>query len=152
MVTFLPPIEFICGIFFKKFYRSEKIAAQGILKYIHITLDSGGVIKAFHVIFNCPNCFTHITIHLDDFHLIQAHFGVIGSYAVWSRFKNIIYQLELCQPGTMKALPKWKHYIQPRMIYESFAETISKTFTEKYVPYNIRKNQCTEYWWLYSPW
>lgn len=97
LVTYLPPIESICDIFFKKFYKSEKTAAQGIMKYIHITLDFGVVIKAFHVIWNSPNCFTHITTHLGDFHSIQAHFSVIGSYVVWSRFKNIIYQFELCQ-------------------------------------------------------
>ena len=82
MVTYLPSIESIRGIFFKKFYRSEKTAAQGIMKYIHITLDSGVVIKAFHVIWNSSNCFTHITIHLGDFHSIQAFFGVIGSYVI----------------------------------------------------------------------
>ena len=82
LMMYLPPIQSICSIFFKKFYRSEKTAAQGIMKYIHITLDSGGVIKAFHVIWNSPNCFTHITTHLGDFHSIQAHFGVIESYVV----------------------------------------------------------------------
>ena len=38
MLTYLPPIGSICGIFLKKFYRSEEIVAQGVKKYILLLL------------------------------------------------------------------------------------------------------------------
>ena len=53
---------------------------------------------------------------------MQALFGVIGSYVSGSGFEDIIYQLGLCQPGTMKALLKGKHYNQALMIHEAYAE------------------------------
>ena len=49
----------------------------------------------------------HVMILLGDF---QAHFGLIGSYGDGSRFEDIIYQFEFCQPHTMKALIKGKRY------------------------------------------
>ena len=74
---------------------------------------------------------------MGDFHSMQALFGVIGSYVSGSGFEDIIYQLGLCQPGTMKALLKGKHYNQAWMIHEAYAEALSRIFLGKYVPSNL---------------
>ena len=107
VMTYLPPIETPItnyGTLFEMFYRSEKMAAQGNMKYTHITLDCGAAMKAYHVLWNNPDRFKHIIIHLGDFHTMQAHFGAIGSYVSGSGFEDIIYQLGLCQPGTKTQL------------------------------------------------
>ena len=96
--------------------------------------------KAYHVLWNHPDHFKHIIIHLGDFHTMQAYFGAIGSYVSGSGFEDIIYQLGLCQPGTMKALLKGKHYNQAWMIHEFFAEAISRMFIEDYVPQQLLEN------------
>ena len=103
------------------------------MKYTHITLDCGAAIKAYHVLWNNPGEFKDIIIHLGDFHSMQAMFGVIGSYVSGSGFEDIVYQLGLCQPGTMKALIKGKHYNQAWMVHESFSEAVSRLFLEKYI-------------------
>ena len=143
VMTYLPPIETPItdyGSLFEMFYRSEKMAAQGNMKYTHITLDCGAAMKAYHVLWNNPDRFKHIIIHLGDFHTMQAYFGAIGSYVSGSGFEDIIYQLGLCQPGTMKALLKGKHYNQAWMIHEFFAEAISRMFIEDYVPQQLLEN------------
>ena len=63
---------------------------------------------------------------MGDFHSMQALFGVIGSHVSGSGFEDIIYQLGLYQPGTMKALLKGKHYNQAWMIHEAYAGGIVK--------------------------
>ena len=115
VTTYLPPTETPItkyGTLFELFYRSEKMAKQSNMKYTCITLDCGAAIKAYHVLWDNPDCFKHIIIHLGDFHSMQALFGVIGSYVSGSGFEDIIYQLGLCQPGTVKALLKGKHHNQ----------------------------------------
>ena len=54
------------------------------MKYTHIVLDCGAAIKAYHVLWNNPDRFKNIVIHLGDFHTMQAFFGVIGLYRMLS--------------------------------------------------------------------
>ena len=93
VLTYLPPIEFPIsdyGTLFEMFHRSEKMAEQANMKYTHITLDCGAAIKAYHILFNNPERFKHIVLHLGDFHAMQAFFGAIGSYVSVSGFEDII--------------------------------------------------------------
>ena len=110
------------------------------MQYTHITLDCGAAIKAYHVLFNNPDRFKHIILHLGDFHTMQAFFGTVGSYISGSGFEDIIFQLGLCQPGSMNALIKGKHYNQAWLIHESFAEALSRIFIGKYVEQSFVEN------------
>ena len=71
---------------------------------------------------------------------MQAFFGAIGLYVSGSGFEDIIFQLGLCQPGSMNALIKGKHYNQAWLIHESFAEALSRMFIEKYVEKSLVEN------------
>ena len=140
IMTYLPPIETPIteyGTIYEMFERSEKMSKQGNMKYTHIVLDCGAAIKAYHVLWNNADRFKNIIIHLGDFHTMQAIFGVLGSFISGSGFEDIVYQLGLCQPGTMKALIKGKHYNQAWMIHESLAEAISRLFIDKFIPSSL---------------
>ena len=60
------------GTYFEMFFRSEKLAAQSNMKYTRIVLDCGAPIKAYHALWNNPDRFKNIVIHLGDFHTMQA--------------------------------------------------------------------------------
>ena len=75
---------------------------------------------------------------------MQAFFGVIGLYISGSGFEDVIFQLGLCQPGSMTALIKGKHYNQAWLIHESFAEALSRMFIEKYISTDVIENINTE--------
>ena len=148
VMTYLPPIETPIteyGTLFEMFLRSEELAKQCNMKYTHITLDCGAAIKAYHVLWNNPDRFKNVILHLGDFHSMQALFGVIGSYVSGSGFEDVVYQLGLCQPGTMKALLMGKHYNQAWMIHEAFSEAISRIFIEKFIPSNLLKFADTQH-------
>ena len=51
-----------------------------------------------------------------------------------SGFEDIVYQLGLCQPGSMNALIKGKHYNQAWLIHEMFAEAIVRLFIGFHFP------------------
>ena len=65
---------------------------------------------------------------------MQAFFDGIGRFVSYSGFEDIVYQLGLCQPGSMHALINGKHYNQAWMIHELFAEAIVRIFLEEYLP------------------
>ena len=72
------------------------MAKEGNMKYTHITMDCGAAIKAYHVLWNNPERFGKIILHLGGFHFMQAFFGVIGTFVQGSGFEDIVYQLGLC--------------------------------------------------------
>ena len=52
---------------------------------------------------------------------MQAFFDVIGRFVSSSGFEDIIYQLGLCQPGSMHAMIKGKHYNQAFEYFPTFS-------------------------------
>ena len=65
------------------------------MTYAHITLDVGEAIKAYHVIWNDPDLWKNVIIHLGDFHCFMAFFGVVGRdlTPVWSMHNRILKML-----------------------------------------------------------
>ena len=74
------------------------------MKYMHIILDVGAAIKAFHGVWNNLQAWSDIIIHQSDFHAMMAFFGIIGSFIKGSGFEEIIFQLGLCTSGSIKSL------------------------------------------------
>ena len=137
VLTYLPPIEKPItdyGCLFEILNRAERLSTEANMKYVHIIMDCGAAMKMCHVLWNNPEKYSNVIIHLGDFHFMQAFFDVIGRFASCSGFEDIVYQLGLCQPGSMNAMIKGKHYNQAWMIHEMFAEAIVRLFLEIYLP------------------
>ena len=137
VMTYLPPIEKPItdyGTLFEILLRAERLSEEANMKYLHIIMDCGAAMKMFHVIWNNPEKYSKVLIHLGDFHCMQAFFGVIGQYVTGSGFEDIVYQLGLCQPGSMNALIKGKHYNQAWLIHETFSEAVVRIFIETHLP------------------
>ena len=137
VLTYLPPIERPItdyGTLFEVLKRAERLSAEANMKYVHVIMDCGAAMKMFHVLFNNPEKYSNVIVHLGDFHFMQAFFDVIGRFISCSGFEDIVYQLGLCQPGSMNAMIKGKHYNQAWLIHEMFAEAIVRIFMEKHLP------------------
>ena len=104
-LTYLPLIQNPItkyAAFFETFRQSRELARKANMKYTYITLDVGAAIKAYHVIWNNPNLWSDIIIHLGDFHAINAYFGAIGTFVSGSGFEDILLQAGLCSAVDMK--------------------------------------------------
>ena len=115
------------------FCQSRELARKANMKYTHITLDVGAAIKAYHVIWNNPNLWSDIIIHLGDFHAINAYFGAIGTFVSGSGFEDILFQARLCSAGSLNGVLSGKHN-RCWLLHESFSEALIRLFQEQYVP------------------
>lgn len=83
-MTYVPPVQIPMtnyGTQTKVFQKSNKLAMQANMKYTYIIIDVGAAIKAYHLIWNKPEKWKRVIIHLDNFHGSMAFFGVIGKFA-----------------------------------------------------------------------
>ena len=116
------------------FRQSRELVRKANMKYTHITLDVGAAIKAYHVIWNNPNLWSDVIIHLGDFHAINAYFGAIGTFVSGSGFEDILFQAGLCSAGSLNGLLSGKHYNCCWLLHESFSEALIRLFQGQYVP------------------
>lgn len=131
VITFLPPIispitEYPTVLECIK--QSQLMAAQVNMKYAHITVDVGAAAKFYHVIWNSPEEFHNVIIHLGDMHAIMEFFGTIGKFISGSGFEEVVYQAGLCTSGTIKGVLCGKHYNRSWTIHETFSEALHRLF------------------------
>lgn len=67
-------------------------------------MDVGAASKFYHIVWNNPEKFKQVVIHLGDFHGMMEFFGVIGKIIQGSGFEEIVYQAELCTSGGIKGV------------------------------------------------
>ena len=136
-MTYLPPISSPIteySTIIEMFHQSRKLAKQSNMSYTHITLDVGAAIKAFHVIWNKPDEWSDIIIHLGDFHAMMAFFGVIGRFVESSGFEDVMFQAGLCSSGSIAGVMSGKHYNRCWLVHEVFSEALERLFIEQYLP------------------
>ena len=135
ILTFLPPIlQSITdySIIAECINQSQKLAKSANMTYAHITIDGGAASKFYHVIWNNPEEFKNVIIHLGDFHGLQEFFAYWqNSSGKWFRGDCLrirslhVWRAEGCFSG--------KHYNRSWLTHECFAEAIERLFVEALV-------------------
>lgn len=100
----------------------------------HISFDVGAAMKAFHVVWNDPDAWSDIIIHLGDFQAMVAFFGMIGKLVTGSGFEDVLFQAGLCSSGSISGVMSGKHYNRCWTVHEAFAEALERLFIERFMP------------------
>ena len=83
---------------------------------------------------NNPNTWSDIVIHLGDFHAMMTFFGVIGRFVEGSGFEDVIFQSGLCSSGSLSGVINGRHYNRCWLVHEAFSEALERLFLEQYLP------------------
>ena len=67
-------------------------AKRANIPYINMTLNVGGPLKAYKVLWNFQDEFKSIFIHLGDFHFMKECFNFLGCLISGSGFEDIVHQ------------------------------------------------------------
>ena len=113
--------------------QSQKLTKSANMTYAHIPLDGGAASKFYHVIWNNPEEFKNVIIHLGDFHRLQEFFCVIGKIIQGSGFEEIVYESGLCTSGRLKGVLSGKQNNRSWLTHEHFAEAIERLFVKTLV-------------------
>ena len=110
VLKLLPPIpcpitkfSMVC----KAIHRSMHLSKISNMKYTHITFDVGASEKYFNVIWNNPDEFKDVILHLGDLHASMHFFPCIsncGKFVTKSGFEEIVYQARMCSVSRIKPL------------------------------------------------
>ena len=137
MITFLPPVlhpitQYSTVIECIK--QSQKLASASNMKFTHINIDGGAAMQFFHVVWNNPDEFNNVLIHLGDFHAMMKFFSTIGKFVAGSGFEEVVYQAGFCTSVGIKGVFSGKHSNRSWMVHKRFAKAIDRLFCEAYLP------------------
>ena len=99
-LTYLPPINALITDFSticKIFEVIQKRAARVKMQYENMTFDIGAAINAHKVLWNYPERFKNIIIHLGDFHFMKEMFAVLEKLVCGSGFEDAVSRQAFAQ-------------------------------------------------------
>ena len=113
VMTYLAPINAPVTDFSTIFgYLSymQKLCKEVNMPYVNVTLDFGAAMNAYKLVWNYPNLFSNIFIHLGDFHFMKESFSIIGMLIQGSGFEDIIFQSGMSSTGSLNGVLSGSHY------------------------------------------
>ena len=103
------------------------------MSYVNITLDVGAAMSAFKLLWNYPEKFGNVIIHLGDFHFIKDNFSLIGKLVAGSGFEDAIFQAEVCYSGSLSGVLSGSHYNRCWTVHSAFAEALEGLLLERFL-------------------
>ena len=136
VVTYLPPIHhpitnYETVIEFLK--QMQGFASNANMNFVHLTLDVGAAAKSYQTIWNFPDIFANVVVHLGDFHLMQENFSIIGQLVRDSGFEDIVFQAGLCASGSLNGILSGKHYNRAWNVHEHFADALERLLLQTFI-------------------
>ena len=135
-ITFLPPIMRPItdyGSVLECIFQSQISARKANMKYCHITVDCGAAQKFYQIIFNRPEQFKDVIIHLGDLHGLMENFSVLGKLVASSGFEDILFQANMSNSENLRGVMNGMFYNGSMKVHGAFSEAIFRLFVNRYM-------------------
>ena len=121
VVTYLPPINAPVTSFSTIY---QKLCREANMPFVNVTLDCGAAVNAFKLVWNYPDIFDNVVIHLGDFHFMKEIFSILGLLINGSGFEEIVFPSGLSTSRSLNGVIAGSHYNRCWKVHEQFAEAL----------------------------
>ena len=136
VLTYLPPLHTHItegNTIYKIFEIIQKHAIKMNIPSANITFDIGVAMNAFKVLWNYPEKFSNIVLHLGDFHYTKEGFILMGKLIGGSGFEDVIFQADICSSGSMNGAISGPHYNRSWAVDGLFSEALERLLFERFL-------------------
>ena len=102
------------------------------MQYANITFETGAAINAHKVLWNYPERFKNIIIHLGDFHFMKEIFAVLGKLVCGSGFEDVVFQTGICSSESLNGVLSGSHYNRCWTVHSIFAEALKRLLFKRF--------------------
>ena len=102
------------------------------MPYVNITLDLGAAMSTYKVVWNYPNIFCNVIIHLGEFHIMKEAFAVLRMLIEGSGFEDIAFQSGISKTGSLNGVIAGTHYDRCWKIHQHFAEALERLLFKRF--------------------
>ncbi|XP_066933544.1 uncharacterized protein [Clytia hemisphaerica] len=134
--TYLPPInskvtEFRTILQYLQYL--QNLSTTMNMKYVHVTMDVGAAINCYLMLWNNPDLFKNILVHLGGFHFLKENFQVLGDFVRGTGFKDVIFESDLCRMGSLEGVLAGSHYNRAWVIHDAFSEALERLLLRRFL-------------------
>ena len=81
-------------------------------------------VNAFKLVWNYPDTFDNVVIHLGDFHFMKEIFSILGLLIKGSGSEEIVFQSRLSTSGSLNGVNAGSHYNRCWKVHKQFVEAL----------------------------
>ena len=150
VVTYLPPINAPGTLFstiFSYLLYMQKLCREVNMPFdlVNMPFDLGAAMNAYKLVWNYPEIFGNVIIHLGDFHFMKEIFLILGILTEGSGFEEIVFQSGLSTSGSLNSIISGSHYNRSmpentRTLFRSIGTTSFRTFSDRQKLRSQRQN------------
>jgi len=108
---------------------SQKLGQQ----YSFVTFDLAAAKLAYNVMWNNPECYKKVFIHLGAFHIICCYLGAVGKLMTGSGLEEIILESGICSSGSIEQVLSGKHYNRSLRVHQLMAVVLDELLLNKFM-------------------
>ena len=102
-------------------------------KYTFVTFDLAAAKIAHNVIWNHPDRYQHVVIHLGAFHTICSFLGALGRMVVGSGFEDVVIESGVCSSGSIDQVLSGRHYNHAVRVHQLMMIAVDQLLMEEFV-------------------
>ena len=111
----------------------QSLAKSVNMPYVNVFLDVGAAMNAYKLVWNYPDKFSNVLVHLGDSHFMKEIFNVIGTMIDGSGFNDTIFQANLCSSESLASVINGSHNNRCWRVHEPFAEALERLLMERFI-------------------
>ena len=134
VMTYLPPLTTKITEYstIKKYLDyMKKLTNEVNMPYVSLTLDVGAAMNTWKLIWNYPELYSNVLIHLGDFYYLKENFGKL---VLNSGFEDIIFQFGICSQESLNGVIFGSHYNRGWIVHNAFSEALERLLLEHFLP------------------
>ena len=124
VTTYLPPLNSPVTEFatiFKYLTYMQSLAQSVNMPYVNVFLDVSAVMNAYKLVWNYPDKFSNVLVHLGEFHFIKEIFNVVRTM--------------IDRYGSLVSVINGSHFNRCWRVHRPFAEALESFLMERFIDY-----------------
>ena len=107
-----------------------------------MTFDYAAARIAYDIVWDKPDIFWHVVIHMGAFHTMCSYMGALGKMMAGSGFEEILIESGVCASGSINQGMNGSHYNRAVKVHQHMVDGLERLLLERFL--NERSVDCTE--------
>jgi hypothetical protein len=101
-------------------------------KYTFVTFDLAAAKIAFNIVWDNPERFKDVFIHLGAFHIMCSYMGALGKMMTGSGFEETVINSGVCASGSIHQVMSGKHYNRAVRVHKLMVDAIGRLLIDSF--------------------
>ena len=102
-------------------------------EYTFVTFDLAVAKKAYDLVWQHPDTYKNVVIHLGVFHTMLSYLGALGKVMRESGFEEVVIEARLCATGSLEKVMIGKHYNRCLTVHTIMLEALERLLFTSFV-------------------